>query len=105
LGENDRAHKILDENLGAYHNRPDIDAANSEVRYLITQCYAMQKKTKEAVLSLEKALANGFLDRWMDIDPLLENIRPSRECKALMVEREKLVDKMRKRVRERGLDK
>ncbi len=105
LGESARASKILDENLAFCLSDPGLDRPGSESRYYIAQAYALQQKRAEAIDSLRKAIELGYRERWIFLDPLLENIRGEVPFKKVIEDLQNQIAAMRKHVQELGLDK
>ena len=104
-GKTAEAKKILDHNLAAYLENPRLDAEGSPLSFYVAEVWAMERKIPEALDWLEKAVERGYYDRWMEIDPLLENIRSENRFKQIMAKLQKKLETMRKRVRELGLDR
>ncbi len=105
LGDRERAKKILEDNLVYYLENPALNEEGSPFPFYAAEVYAMMNKKQEALSWLKKAVSLGYGDRWMFVDPLLENIRNEKDYKSLMAEVKNRIDKMRKRIKDLGLDK
>jgi hypothetical protein len=81
------------------------EAEGSPLSFYLAEVCAMERNIPEALDWLEKAVERGYYDRWMEIDPLLENIRSENRFKQIMDKLQKKLEAMRKRVRELGLDR
>jgi TolB-like protein/Tfp pilus assembly protein PilF len=105
LGDERRASALLDETLKGFLSDPDLDAPGSAGRYALAQTYALLGKKDEALDSFERALAGGYYDRMIEVDPLLSGLRPDPRFQAALKNVEDRLERMRARVRELGLDR
>ncbi len=64
---------------------------------------AVQGKTNEALDALEKSVDGGFAERWLLIDPLLENLRSEPRFAEIKARLEKRLADMRAKVQEMDL--
>jgi hypothetical protein len=70
----------------------------------LADIYALLNNKEEALTSLERAFARGFKDRWLTVDPLLDNVRGDARFRDLLTRYQAQIDEMRRRVEELGLD-
>ena len=105
LGDRERAEKILEENLAHYLENPARDEEGSPLSFYAAEVCAIKDKKQEALSWLHKAVTLGYSDRWIFIDPLLDNIRKEKEFKSIMAEIQNRIDRMRQRIKDLGLDR
>jgi len=104
-GHRSRAEQILAESLSGCLENPGLKHPWSPVHYDIAAAYAVQGNFNEALSRLEKAVDGGYGDRWMFIDPLLENLRSDPRFAAVKDKLEKRLAEMRDNVKKTGLDR
>jgi len=106
LGERSRAEILLRQNLNLLLRNPLLDgnSRTAGLRYVLADIYALLNNKEEALTSLERAFARGFKDRWLTVDPLLDNVRGDARFRDLLTRYQAQIDEMRRRVEELGLD-
>jgi eukaryotic-like serine/threonine-protein kinase len=105
LGERAKASELLERNLEFCLGLADRIVPGHPVPYYLAEILALLGRPAEALDALERALENGYVDRWMKSDPLLETIRGEARFGELMAERGRRIEAMRRRVAELGLDR
>ena len=101
-GDRAGAEKLLDASLAGCLENPDLKNPWSPFRFYIAEAYAVRGNAAEALDGLEKAVVGGYADRWLFIDPLLENIRSNPRYAAIKDKLEKRLADMRDNVAKMG---
>ncbi len=106
LRERAKADQLLRQSLDRALRDPLLDSGGrtAGLRYVLADIYALLNRKEEALSSLERALEKGFKDRWLTVDPLLDNIRGEARFRDLLAQYRAQVAEMRRRVEELGLD-
>jgi eukaryotic-like serine/threonine-protein kinase len=98
LGRAKEGRALLEKNLEFCLGVETIDKPGSSIRYVLAETYAMLGRKAEALDSLDKADANGYYERWIAVDPLIEGLRSEPRFKAIMGKFNGRVAEMRRRV-------
>jgi serine/threonine protein kinase/tetratricopeptide (TPR) repeat protein len=100
LGRTGEAEAILRQNLEFCLGLDGIDKPGSPVRYFLAEIYALLGRKTEAIDAFEKAQENGYYDRWIVPDPLIDGIRGEPRFEAIMGKIRGRIAAMRGRVAE-----
>jgi TolB-like protein/Flp pilus assembly protein TadD len=104
-GDRTAAERILDESLAGCQANPGMKDPWSPLRFYIAEAQAVRGNVKEALDWLEKAVDGGYSDRWISVDPLLENIRSDPRFIAVTKRLDKRLAEMRANVQAMDLDR
>jgi adenylate cyclase len=100
LGKTDEAKALLLKNLEYCLGLAGIDAPGSAVRYFLAEGYSLLGRNTEALDSLEKAAANGYFERWIVVDPLIDGIRGESRFQKIMNKFDDRIAAMRRQAAE-----
>ncbi len=103
-GDRSRGDRILAENLAGCLAHPRLEEPRRHLRFYIAEAYAIQGKRNDALDWLDRAVDEGYSDRWLFIDPLFENILFEPRFAGIKGKLEKRLAEMRDNVRKLGLD-
>ena len=98
LGKQTEAAGLLQKNLDFCLGMNDIDREGSPVRYYLAEAYALLGRPTEALDALDKAAADGYFERWIAVDPLLDSLRGEARFKLILAKIQARIEAMRRRV-------
>ncbi len=104
-GEARAGREILGRVLPAYLERAPRSGEGSPFWLYAAEAQALLGERDAALESFRRSAAAGYYDRWLDLDPLLEALRPDPRFKEAGAKLEASLEAMRKRVRELGLER
>jgi serine/threonine protein kinase/tetratricopeptide (TPR) repeat protein len=100
LGKAEEGRALLDKNLEFCLGLETIDKPGSSIRYIMAETHCLLGRKTEALDSLETAEANGYYERWIAVDPLIDGIRSEPRFKEIMDKFKGRIAAMRRRAAE-----
>ena len=97
LGKRREAEDLLRKNLDFCVGMKEIDREGSPVRYYLAEAYALLGRQTEALDALDKAAADGYFERWIAVDPLLDSLRGDARFKLILAKIQARIEAMRRR--------